>query len=197
MKLPRSCYLLLILPALLAAGFAVLALGIVPALRFTRERIDIAVRSSSIEVTGLYVYRNPWPISMKQRLFYPFPVDGSHPAPSWVQVTQVDPRTSADLGEIPTDWRRGTPRFSVSAPAGGEVHVRVMYQQSSTIPSASYILLTTKLWKRPLEFGEYYLWPQGVRITRSSYPLDGAAPLSFVRRDFMPDQDWRFTWQGS
>jgi len=37
--------------------------GLLPIVRFVRERIDIAVYPEEVKVEGLYVYQNPWPSS--------------------------------------------------------------------------------------------------------------------------------------
>ncbi len=188
--------LLLLLPLGAAlAWLAATASGLVPAARFTRERIDITVRPSAVEVCGLYVYENPWPFPVTQGLAYPFPVDDSHPAPVSIQVTEADPADGSDLRVVPTFRLGGTPRYSIRIRPGGVAHVRVRYVQPAYVPSATYLLTTTQPWGRPLEHGEYVLNPMGVRILESSYPLDGPEPHSFVRRDFMPDKDWRFSWR--
>jgi hypothetical protein len=174
---------------------AMMSAGMMPAVRFTRERIEVTVHPETIAVNGLYTYANPWPIPMSQGLSVPFPVDPSHPAPATVTVTEVDPRSGEDTRSIPAYWVGVEPYFSIRIPARGTMYVRVRYTQWTTAESATYILTTTRPWGKPLEQGEYLLQPRGVDITRSNYPLTGADRLSFVREQFMPDQDWRFTWR--
>jgi len=168
--------------------------GIVPAVRFTRERIEVTVHADSIDVDGLYIYTNPLPIPLSQGLRVPFPTDAAHPAPATVEVREVDPLNQKDSEPIDVRWVWGEPHFSIRVPAFGAKQVRVRYTQYSPTMSATYLLTTTQPWGRPLEQGEYILRPRGVRITTSNYPLDGQGCLCFTRRRFMPDRDWRFTW---
>ena len=168
--------------------------GIVPAVRFTRERIAVTVHADYIEVDGLYVYTNPLPFPLPQGLRVPFPTDALHPAPASVEVTEVEPLSQKDSEPIAVRWVWGEPYFSIRVPAFGAKHVRVRFTQYSPQMSATYLLTTTQPWGKPLDQGEYVLRPRGVRIVTSNYPLDGQGCLCFTRRRFMPDRDWRFTW---
>jgi hypothetical protein len=179
-----------------AAALAWLALvfaGVVPAARFARERIEITVRPGRIDVDGTYAFRNPLPFPILQGLSYPIPVDAAHPEPATIDAALLG---GEDAPERSLGWYRlaGSPHFSVPVPAGGTARVRVRYSQDSP-GVGTYLLTTTRPWGRPLDRGEYQLKPVGVRIARSSYPLDGADGLSFARDGFMPDRDWRFEWQ--
>jgi len=178
----------ILVPAALAIA------GIIPAFRFTRERIEITVHSDSITVDGLYVYTNPLPFPWSQGLRVPFPTDALHPAPATIEVREVDPATGKDSTALAVLWFGRTPHFNVRAPAFGAEHVRVRFTQYSLTRSATYLLTTTRPWGRPLEQGEYVLRPRGVRIVASNYPLEGQACLCFTRQNFMPDRDWSFTW---
>jgi hypothetical protein len=169
--------------------------GILPAFRFTRERIEVTVRSSAIDVNGLYVYSNPWPVPWTQGLVVPFPVDAAHPAPATAEVTEIDPETGVEVRAIPLVWIGGRPHFTVGIPAFGTMYVRVRFTQPCASSSATYLLTTTRPWRRPLERGEYVLLPRGVRITESNYELNARDQLGFARNDFMPDKEWMFTWR--
>lgn len=173
---------------------ALLFAGVLRAVRFVRERIEVTVRPEAIDVDGLYVYRNPLPFPWTQGLRVPFPVDANHPAPATVGVLVTDPGSGADRRSIPVRWFRGQPHFAVQVPAFGETHVRVQFTQRSTTQSATYLLTTTRSWRRSLERGEYVLRPRGVEIRASNYPLDSPEPLGFVRENFMPEKEWNFSW---
>ncbi|MBI5623528.1 MAG: hypothetical protein HY924_07110 [Elusimicrobia bacterium] len=183
-----------VLAAAVPGWCCLLLFGVLPTARFTRERIEVTVRPSSIEVEGLYVYANPWPIPVTQGLKYPILSDEPHPLPDSVLVTEADPGTGEDLRVIPTLRLGGTPYYSVTLPARASRHIRVRYSQRARGGSGVYLLSTTGAWRRPLESGEYLLKTVGVRITSSSYPLDGPGASSFARRSFMPDKEWEFTW---
>lgn len=184
----------------LAAGailvpVALCTAGIIPAVRFTRERIEVTVRLDSIDVDGLYVYANPLPFSWSQGLRVPFPTGPLQLAPATVAVTEVDPATGKDSKALAVRWFSREPYFSIRVPAFGAKHVRVRFTQYSPGQVATYLLTTTRPWRRPLERGEYVLRPRGVRIAASNYPLDGQGCVCFTRREFMPDRDWSFAWE--
>ncbi len=168
--------------------------GVIPSVRFIRERIEVTVHPESIDVNGLYVYANPLPVPWLQGLRIPFPVDASHPAPATVEVSEVDPRTGKDLAPIAVLWFGGEPHFSVRVPAFGAAWVRVRFTQFTLTRSATYLLTTTKPWGRPLDRGEYFLRPRAVRISGSNYPFNREQCFCFARQQFMPDKEWRFAW---
>lgn len=184
-----------VLTGVVLAWCCLLAFGFIPMARFTRERIEVTVRPSSIEVDGLYVYENPWPVPVTQGLKYPILSDDLHPLPDSVLVTEADPGTGEDLWVIHTLKLGRTPYYSVRIPAKGARHIRVRYSQEARDLRGAYLLTTTQPWRRPLERGEYLLKPRGVRITWSSYPLDGPKSPSFDREAFMPVKEWEFSWE--
>ncbi|MBI5883749.1 MAG: hypothetical protein HZB91_11670 [Elusimicrobia bacterium] len=194
MALPALRNAATLLAAAVLAWCCLLAFGILPTVRFTRERIEVTVRPSSIEVDGLYVYENPWPVPVTQGLKYPILSDDLHPLPDSVLVTEADPATGEDIRIIPTLKLGRTPYYSVRLPAKGIRHIRVRYSQQARETRGAYLLTTTQPWRRPLERGEYLLKPVGVRVTSSSYPLDGPEAFSFVKQSFMPDKEWEFSW---
>lgn len=190
---PRSSTLLwlaLLTPVVLAST------GVVPVARFERERIAITVRSDSIVVDGLYIYHNPLPLPWTQGLSVPFAVSEAQMPPATVHAALVDPVTGDELRELPVRWMLGVPRLEVPLPAAGYAHVRVRFSQRATAEIATYLLTTTAPWGRPLERGEYLLYPEGVHVQASNYVLkNGAVGKSFMREKFQPDQDWTFRWR--
>ena len=191
LPLPPSSTLLwlaLLTPVMLGSS------GVIPVARFERERIAITVRSNSIGVDGLYVYRNPLPLPWTQGLAVPFAQSAAQMPPAMVDAALVDPATGDELRELPVRWIFGVPRLDVPLPPGGYAHVRVRFTQMATSGIATYLLTTTAPWGRPLEHGEYLLYPDGVRIHASNYRLNGVAGSSFTRENFQPDQDWTFRW---
>lgn len=88
-------------------------------------------------------------------------------------------------------------QFEVRFAARERKTVKVSYQQQAPCMDAHYILKTTQPWKRPLKKGLYRLFPHGVAITGSNYPLvsDGLNIRSFLKKNFMPTADWHFSWK--
>jgi hypothetical protein len=163
--------------------------------QFARELISIAVEDTSITVDGIYVLRNPAPFPRPQTLFYPFPVDSTHPYPDSISV-----------------WRRKQPVefgvredgvvFSVEIPAEGAVGIRVIYRQACPGQSGCYILTTTAAWERPLKSADFVITlADGLELEWTAYevlPVEdegGRSRYEFSREDFMPDRDLCLRWK--
>lgn len=167
--------------------------GYIPLVRFPRERIDIYLYPDYIRVEGYYYYRNPWPIPVVQEMAYPLPVERDQAESMIVVVKQLSPEE-----RYLTSWFVfGSHRFTVAFPARGEVCLKTHYRQQTPKRKARYILVTTRNWHRPLTEAIYRMFPRGVKIISSSYPLELKAPgiLGFEKTDFMPEEDWHFAWE--
>ncbi len=167
--------------------------GFYPVVRFTDEQIDVHVYQDHVMVDGHYVYKNPFPFPVVQGFSIPLPVDDEHPMPINISVEQQFP----EQRPIPVQFIWGRHRFEMVFSAGEEVGVRVQYRQHAPVKNARYILTTTQPWGRPLMSGVYRVFASGVRITSSNYPLLPSEPgiLSFNRNNFMPENDWHFSWK--
>ncbi len=74
--------------------------------------------------------------------------------------------------------------------------IQVTYDQPAFDRTGTYIITTTKDWRRPLDYAVYRIFPHGVKIKTSNYELTSNKEgfLYFERREFMPAEDWRFEW---
>ncbi len=178
------------LSLLLAVAVLPFALGMVPIVRFTSERIDVHVYPEEIVMEGSYVYRNPFPFPVAQGFTIPCPVDEDHPEP--LEVTVEGPGGKA----IPVRRVRGKTGFEAGFAARDDAEIRVSYRQKAAGGTGTYILTTTRPWGLPLERGVYVLHPHGTIILSSNYEPDlpGGDP-GFERTGFLPEQDWHFTWR--
>jgi hypothetical protein len=168
-------------------------LGVYPLVRFTEEQIDIQLYPDAVRVEGWYVYTNPFPFPVIQGFTLPLPVDEAHPMPSAIAVTQVWPQRKT----LPVHVILGAHRFDVSFAPREVIHLEVHYRQRAPAQHARYLLTTTHPWRHPLRQGEYRLWPKGVAIRESTYPLHASAhgARRFHRTHFMPQHNWDFTWE--
>lgn len=197
----RSCSIAsareLCLAALVLAAAIFLFSGWFTPVRFDRERIDVWAAPGQIQVVGLYHYRNSAPVPTLLTLGVPFPIDAEHPRPQTVLLEEVglDGRASRSI-----ETRRSGDelRFRLFFRAREEKSVRLMYVQPARVPRGTYILRTTRAWRRPLEHGEYelHLSPR-LQFHHSNYAVtaSSADSYSFTRTDFYPDADWRFAWR--
>src|SRR5574337_818473 len=110
--------------------------GLVPIVRFPRERIDIAVYPREIEVSGLYVYRNPWPFPVTQGFTVPLPVDANHSMPTELTATRVSP----DPAALPLRTILGRTGFEVRFRPFEEIQVAVRYRQRVATEDGRYLL---------------------------------------------------------
>lgn len=190
--------LLLALALICVAVYA--GCDVFPQVRFDRERIDVWAVSQQIQVRGLYHYSNPSILPAFLSLGLPFPVDAEHPRPSIYSIA-----TATEEGRIidyicPTE-RRGEVRFRVPLLPRQEKWVRVDYLQGTSVPHGTYILVTTRQWRHPLDRGDYFLHlAPGLELASTNYQLDGTAlgeknAYSFAKVDFYPKEDWAFSWR--
>src|SRR5882762_8466 len=164
-----------------------------PMVRFEREQITISVHPDHIIVDGVYFYKNPFPFPIVQGLSIPFPTDDTHPSPVDLQVEELSPR--AHMLNLRYLW--GRPRFNLALQQNETVCLHVHYYQQAPTSDARYILTTTQPWLRPLQVGEYVLIPRGIRLLDSNYPLvhTVGGTAQFQKQQFMPRQDWVFSWK--
>jgi hypothetical protein len=173
-------------------GFAYV-LGWSPVARFERERITILVHPDHVIVDGVYFYRNPFPFAIVQGLSIPLPADDTHPNPIDLEVEELSPRPHL----VGLRYICGRPRFDLPIQRNETVCLHVHYYQQTPTSDARYVLTTTQPWLRPLQTGEYRLILQGVTLLQSNYPLADAAGgvAQFQKAQFMPRQDWVFSWK--
>jgi len=166
--------------------------GLLPIVDFTEELIEINVHRERIVVDGYYTYRNRLPFPVRQGLSIPFPVDERHPAPNRFFVRQLEPEMN-DIGTLHL-WNKQ--RTTLRLAANGFCIIHVQYHQQSPQGDASYILLTTRQWRKPLEKAAYRIYTHGVDIVSTNYALNKSEKgyLEFNREDFLPDEDWHFSW---
>lgn len=191
-KIRTALFSFPVLSLIFIAAILPFALGVIPTVNFTSERIDVHVYPDEILVDGYYFYKNPFPFPVIQGFYIPFPVDKDHPEPFDVNVERLTPaKEQLRLRHI-----FGKTGFDVYFSAKEEAEIRVTYRQKAVTADATYILTTTRPWGRPLENGVYMLYPHGTVIVSSNYPfnLPGNAP-GFHKTGFMPEKDWRFSWR--
>ncbi len=167
--------------------------GILPIVRFTDEQINIRVFKDHVEMQGTYVYQNPFPFPVVQGLAVPLPIDADHPTPVQISARQQGPKQKP----LVTRYLLGRHRFNLFFKANERIQIAVEYRQQTPKKTAIYLLTTTQPWKHPIQKGVYRLVPQQVVITHSNYALkpEGNHHFRFERQNFMPQEDWYFTWK--
>ena len=169
---------------------------------FDREKIEVWAADRQIQVRGLYHYRNRFPLPLSFSLGLPFPVDDEHESPSTFSISEVLADGSTSMEIVPRNYH-GDVVFRLSFAPNQEKWIRVDYVQGAPQRNGRYILLTTRKWNRPLDFGEYVLHlGGGSELAASNYslqlePRSQQKQYSFIRSDFYPSEDWKFSWRTS
>jgi len=188
---------------LLAVGLVGVAIyagcNVFPQVRFDRERIEIWAAPQQIQVSGLYHYSNPSFLPALLSLGLPFPVDAQHPRPSTYSIATAT-EDGRIVAPIHSSERGSEVRFCVPLLPREEKWVRVDYVQRANVPSGTYILVTTREWRRPLRHGDYILHlGSGLELASTNYRPDAMVAgrlktYSFAKTDFYPGEDWTFAW---
>ncbi len=180
--------------SLLLLGLLLLpfSLGWLPIVRFTAEEIAIAVYPDHIQMNGTYHYENPFPFPVTQGFLIPLPQDSRHPEPVQIATTILSPVPST----LPVYFILGSHGFTASFAAKERLTIEVKYTQYTPDRDAWYILTTTQPWRRPLQKGLYTLSFHQTSFKTSNYPLiqEASGQYAFMREGFMPQEDWRFSW---
>ena len=110
-----------------------------------------------------------------------------------------------DLGRGPYDFGRtaGGIVFEVPIPARETVAVRIVYRQPVTGSRATYVVTTTRDWRRPLDRALFKVcWPEDLEDARLSYEgketpgEEGETCRRIAWSGYMPDRNIVLTWSG-
>ncbi len=192
------------IPALVAFA-GVMTFGIVTlvylwrapgSIRFAEEEVTITLAPGVANVSGVYTFYNPGDKAKTIDLIYPFAqADDLGTAEN---VTVTDEAAAA----VPYAWKGDAVTFALTVPPKGRAAVAVTYEQPCKGNNFTYILTTTRSWRRPITKAAFV-----VRAPASLGPLKfpykfrkageegGVASYEFAREDFYPDVDLRVRWE--
>ncbi len=161
-------------------------------LRFDRERIELRLSETELDVVGHYVIANDAQQSRSIGIHYPFPTDAAHPVPDLVELD----------GRPIEHVNASGARFGIEVPAKGSTKFTVHYRQRHTEKKATYIVTSAERWGRPIRQAEFVIrYPRTMRNVTVSYAADevryvGAeVEVRFARKDFAPQRDVVMRWQ--
>ncbi len=176
-------------PLLLVLFFGTLRAG--GLVEFTSERIEMRVRGNVVTIHGTYHFTNPNPKPVRVTMFYPFPVDSSHPYPHAIRVKPIAYHKVKDG----ITWTLDALPKTLST-------VEVTYSQTCRDRSARYILTTTRAWGRGLRQAEFTVRVPGAfkEVALSYSPdslkeLNGEQVFYLTKKDFLPDKDLMVQWK--
>jgi hypothetical protein len=178
---------------------------------FAREEIAMDVKSGTLEVRGMYHFTCSAKEPLVASVFYPFPLDSTHLYPDSIELRT--PSDAAPLTLALSQREREGVRVSfVRQDSGVAFRMRfrpnaedsffAYYRQPLKTNSATYIVTTTRKWKRAIDLARFRVTvPANFRDVRLTYKSDSIAKSDstvtyfFTRKKFYPDRDVTVTWK--
>ncbi|HTW92466.1 MAG TPA: hypothetical protein VMH22_12255 [bacterium] len=158
---------------------------------FAREEIAMDVRPGTLEVRGMYHFTSSSKDPLVASVFYPFPLDPTHLYPDSVEIRQHGFQRQ-DSGVS----------FKMRFQPGVEDSFFAYYQQPLKANSATYIVTTTRKWKRPIDRARFHITvPENLTGVTLTYKADstvmsgGTVSYFFTRKQFYPDKDVTVKWK--
>jgi hypothetical protein len=184
---------------------------------FAREEIAMDVRPGTLEVRGMYHFTCSASEPLVASVFYPFPLDSTHLYPDSIEIrmSNADGRTPDAGVRIPDSAVRRSEfaarsftrqdsgvAFRMRFRPGTEDSFFAYYRQPIRTNSATYIVTTTRKWKRPIDLAQFRVTVpasfQDVELTFKSDSVartDSTVTYHFTRKRFYPDKDVTVTWK--
>jgi hypothetical protein len=163
---------------------------------FAAEDVTIKLSPARAKVEGVYRFRNPAEEEQPIKLRYPFARGPALGEPENVVVRDAEGR------DVPFSWKGRDAAFEVTVPARGEAEVAVSYEQSCRGDEFTYVLTSTRHWRRPVGDASFAVEvPPQLAPVASSYELEEVASREGVvryelrRDDFYPDVDLNLRWR--
>ncbi|UCH78207.1 MAG: hypothetical protein JSU81_10865 [Candidatus Coatesbacteria bacterium] len=165
--------------------------------RFVGEEVTIALGPERARVAGVYRFHNPGDKSRTLRLRYPFARGPELGEPENIVVR------GAAGDDLPFTWKRHDIAFEVTIPPQAEAEIVVAYEQRCRGCEFTYILTSTRSWRRPIEEATFAVdVPPQLAPLEGSYeleevasPREGVVRYQLRREDFYPDVDLVLRWE--
>ncbi len=165
---------------------------------FWREYVVVEPSDGRTRVVGDYYFRNTTDDTVAIGVSYPFPVDAYHAIPSKVRAWSLDGEQPAPFGFVNDG---NAIRWRMEFEPREERRFRVEYVQATPRGRARYIVMTTRLWGKPIELAEFeFRVPASLGNVELSFEPDrvemrGDTTFYYMKRSpFMPDRDLEVRW---
>ena len=168
------------------------------------------VRPGTLEVRGMYHFQCSAKEPLVASVFYPFPLDSTHLYPDSIELrTSNANRQGGDSGVRSSALG---PRTFVRQDSGVAFRMRfrpeaedsffAYYRQPLRTNSATYIVTTTRKWKRPIDLARFRVTvPASFKDVKLTFRADSVARSDsavtyfFTHKKFYPDRDVTVTWR--
>jgi hypothetical protein len=158
---------------------------------FAREEIAMDVRPGTLEVRGMYHFLCSAKQPLVASVFYPFPLDSTHLYPDSIEIRQHGFQKQ-DSGVS----------FRMEFRPSAEDSFFAYYRQPLKANSATYIVTTTRKWRRPIDVARFHVTvPESFKDMSLTFKPDSvrksgrSVSYFFTRRKFFPDKDVTVTWR--
>jgi len=149
------------------------------------------IRPGTLEVRGMYHFQCSAREPQVASVFYPFPLDSTHPYPDSIDIKQHGFQRQDSGVSFQMRFRPDT-----------EDSFFAYYRQPLKANSATYIVTTTRKWKRPIDLAQFRVTvPAGFKdVTLTFKPdsvvkSDSVVSWYFTRKRFFPDRDVTVAWR--
>ena len=158
---------------------------------FAREEIAMDVRPGTLEVRGMYHFKCSAKEPLMASVFYPFPLDSARLYPDSIEIREHGFQRQ-DSGVA----------FRMRFRPEAEDSFFAYYRQPLRTNSATYIVTTTRKWKRPIDLARFRVTvPASFKDVKLTFKADSVAKSDstvtyfFTRKKFYPDRDITVTWR--
>ncbi len=170
-------------------------------LEFFKEEVALTVGDSSSAVSGIYYFRNNTNNVSRVTIMFPFFVDSQNPYPDTIAAYVAN---GADTTRIDVKSQKDQDAVSLRIPLTpqGVTIWHLDYRQKILGTKATYILISTAAWGKPLEdatyrfivpssFADVHTWPEADSIFDNGQTREYLAH----RTNFMPGQNMEVKWE--
>jgi hypothetical protein len=164
---------------------------------FIQERIDVFVHKDYAEIEGIYYFYNPHTTPTQNSFYYPFVLNENLKYPDSISAAYLKTGEKINFRKSKSGIH-----FVLSIAPGDTCIYKVYYRQKVKTSQMEYILTTTKQWRKPLSYAEYYIHlSSNLQLKDSSYKFDlvgetASSKTYFLKKkNFMPDKNLVVSWR--
>ena len=162
---------------------------------FFKEDLVFSIDSACFSVNGDYYFRNPSNSPLTVKVLFPVSRTAGYKTVDTIIVYDI----SKPANPVKTEVKDSIASFMISFLPFSEKCVKIYYKQHHDGSRAKYILLSTKMWQKPLNEASYTLITgrnlivSGLSITPDKIEDFSESKVYYwKRKHFMPDRDFVF-----
>jgi len=161
---------------------------------FFKEEVNIKLGKNTATIKGLYFFENNSDFHIDATISYPFSVDSNHQYPTKIKI--LDPRQPLRF----TKTKKGI-KWMLHLDPNGIMKVSVEYSQKVKGNTITYILTSTKFWKKKMDKAMFTIeTPTDFPKLNISLEPDSVKDREnkifyfITKRYFLPEKDLKVIW---